>query len=147
MTPHKDYQLNAYSIINYETAAREDVRFAISTTEVTWGQIKEFMDESGMELPTEKTDSPFLINEFSRFELLQRYCNWLSEKSGIAESEFCYLHELVQDEPDTPTGMCSVGMTVRAQADAFSINPARRVLTSVGQITAPTGTRLVNRFP
>ena len=75
-------------------------RFAIATTETTLGQYLQFKpnhqslrDDPGWK-PLNEPDAPA---DLVSYNAATAYCNWLSQKEGLPESEWCYL-------PDSATG-------------------------------------------
>ena len=72
--------------------ARIERSFAIATNEVTVGQFRRFLDDTGMHFeftekyaPQESCPQTF-INWFHG----AMYCRWLSEQEGIPEDQMCY---------------------------------------------------------
>jgi formylglycine-generating enzyme required for sulfatase activity len=62
--------------------------FAVGTREVTTGQYREFLrDSGGATVGPSRDDRP--IDSVSWFDAA-RYCRWLSEREGIAEDQMCY---------------------------------------------------------
>ncbi|HXY34411.1 MAG TPA: bifunctional serine/threonine-protein kinase/formylglycine-generating enzyme family protein [Planctomycetaceae bacterium] len=59
--------------------------FAISTTEITGGQMHRFKPEYVSDLPG--NDYPVIYQTWYK---AAQYCRWLSEREGIPESEMCY---------------------------------------------------------
>jgi formylglycine-generating enzyme required for sulfatase activity len=68
-------------------------RVALSTTEVTVEQYQQFLDAKGRkQLPVLRRVAPQVDcpQVFVSWDHAASYCNWLSKKAGLEESEWCY---------------------------------------------------------
>jgi len=69
-------------------------RYALATTEVTVTQYEEYLAATGQRVETrgkEMTPEPDCPQTLVSWFEAARYCNWLSEREGLAGNQWCYL--------------------------------------------------------
>lgn len=73
-------------------------RFAMSSVEVTAGQLEAFLkaNKQFVHIGDQTADSEMPASKASWF-LIANYCNWLSEKNGIPKEEWCFKMDTTGD--------------------------------------------------
>jgi hypothetical protein len=128
---------NAFSIIELPRGDDQTERFAVATTETTYGEINRFRRAIQAEALPQQPNRPFELQGVDDFRMIYKYCNWLSAENGLP-AELCYPVEIGNNElAQTGADLQRGGYRLPTVEEWIQANKSIRVLEGLRTNSGP----------